>query len=322
MNYLYLSISCLNLIQLDLLSKSDAQAHLYLREKQSDTKKDRKWKHLGKTEVIRNNNNPKFTSSFSLEYKFEEKQDLKIVIFDIDSETSSHKNDQDYIGKLKFTLGEVMGCRGCVLTKPLHNKKHRTRKNGHVSVRAEEVSGGMGQAEEEWKFYFACKGLAKKDLIGSSDPYIVVSKINHDSTFTPIYKSETIKQNLNPTFEPFTVTLSKLCGHFRDRTVRIEVYDWDLVGAHDFIGYVDVQMQNIKAQLTPQQFDLIDPKNNKKTGTLIFAKTYCTIIPPDATFLDFLQEMVKSHSLLRLILPDQMVIHQNQTHCTIVVTTM
>jgi hypothetical protein len=42
------------------------------------------WHEIGRTEVIMDNLNPKFVTSFTVEYHFEEHQKFKVEVFDID----------------------------------------------------------------------------------------------------------------------------------------------------------------------------------------------------------------------------------------------
>ena len=61
-----LSISCKNLVDLDIFSKSDPEVHVYLK-----TGKQGSYMLIGKTEMILNNLNPDFVTTFTLDYYFE-----------------------------------------------------------------------------------------------------------------------------------------------------------------------------------------------------------------------------------------------------------
>jgi hypothetical protein len=54
------------LIDLDLISKSDPEVHVYLKESKTG-----KYSFIGKTEMILNNLNPDFTKTFIVDYFFE-----------------------------------------------------------------------------------------------------------------------------------------------------------------------------------------------------------------------------------------------------------
>ncbi len=61
---------------------------------------------LARTERIKNSLNPSFTKVIQLDYVFEETQKMKFSVFDIDSKSSS-LNDEDFLGSIECTLGEV-----------------------------------------------------------------------------------------------------------------------------------------------------------------------------------------------------------------------
>ena len=65
-----------------------------------------------RTELIKNNLNPEFSKAIELDYRFEEVQKLKFSVYDLDNDTSS-LSDDDFLGGLECTLGEVGGyCSG------------------------------------------------------------------------------------------------------------------------------------------------------------------------------------------------------------------
>ena len=42
------------------------------------------WHELCRTEVVMDNLNPKFIKSFTVEYRFEERQKFKVAVYDVD----------------------------------------------------------------------------------------------------------------------------------------------------------------------------------------------------------------------------------------------
>jgi hypothetical protein len=94
-----------------------------------------------------------------------EQQWLKFVVVDIDNEKSSRIEDQDLIGEMVCTLGEIVGAKGQLIVKPLIYPQNNSRKNGYIQVRAEEVEG----VNHSVQFQFSAAKLDKKDFFGSSD---------------------------------------------------------------------------------------------------------------------------------------------------------
>src|SRR5690348_16789419 len=91
------------------------------------------------------------------------------------------------------------------------------------------------------------------DTFGKSDPFIVISRLpssnttiknNNDSTNNipnmipvEIYRSEVVKENLNPEWKQFSILVSDIsAGDIIGGNVLIECFDWDAVGSNDLIG--------------------------------------------------------------------------------------
>ena len=85
-----LYVSCRNLADLDILSKSDPIC--FLSEYNEMTKS---WIKLGQTEQIANNLNPDFMTRFTLNYFYEQIQMLKFTVVDADG-----AGDHDLIGEV------------------------------------------------------------------------------------------------------------------------------------------------------------------------------------------------------------------------------
>lgn len=62
----------------------------------------------GRTEWLKNTLNPKFTTTFQMDYHFEQVQQLQFSIYDIDNSTDT-LSDDDFLGSIECNLGEVGG---------------------------------------------------------------------------------------------------------------------------------------------------------------------------------------------------------------------
>ena len=76
-----LSLECSNLPNLDRNSKTDAFCVIW----QIDGRQQKK---LGQTEVIMDNLNPVFVTAITMDYFFEEQQNLRIDLYDVDDADS------------------------------------------------------------------------------------------------------------------------------------------------------------------------------------------------------------------------------------------
>ena len=94
-----LFISARKLRNLDIFSKSDPRCSVF-------ELVNNKWVLRGQTEKIKDNLNPDFTKSITLNYFFEKSQKIKFVMDDVDS-SSTHEE----IGVVETTIAGIMGKR-------------------------------------------------------------------------------------------------------------------------------------------------------------------------------------------------------------------
>uniref|UniRef100_A0A8C5I5K3 Copine-5-like n=1 Tax=Gouania willdenowi TaxID=441366 RepID=A0A8C5I5K3_GOUWI len=180
---------------------------------------------FGRTEVIDNTLNPDFVRKYILDYFFEEKQNLRF----------------DFCCFLSF-----------------HHRGIPGKKCGIVILSAEELSNCRDSATMQ----FCANKLDKKDFFGKSDPFMVFYRSNEDGTFTICHKTEVVKNTLNPVWQPFTIPVRALCNGDYDRTIKVEVYDWDRDGSHDFIGDFTTSYRELARGQS--QFNVYEVMNTKK----------------------------------------------------------
>ncbi|XP_071156234.1 copine-8-like [Mytilus edulis] len=243
-----LSISCRHLIDSDVFSKSDPIGVLF--EMDSANKQ---YRELGRTEIIWNNLNPDFVKKFVMHYYFEQSQKLKFEIYDVDSK-SADLSKHDFLGRMECTLGEIVAS-GTRYTRRLLGPK---KNSGTIIVGVEELSS----CKEQGNFQFRASKLDKKDFFGKSDPFLTFSRANEDSSFTVVHRTEVIKKTLNPTWKPFTISVRALCNGDYDRSIKVECYDWDADGGHDFIGEFQTTLRELSRG--PSQQNIFECINGKK----------------------------------------------------------
>lgn len=98
--YLQLYISCIGLPTLSTSTNGEAFAVASTKNSEIGP-----WFILGKTEKVPNTRNPEFTSTFRIEYKFQERQFVKIEI----REGSSISTESTTIGICDLELGDLVG---------------------------------------------------------------------------------------------------------------------------------------------------------------------------------------------------------------------
>ncbi|XP_033889159.1 copine-8 isoform X4 [Acipenser ruthenus] len=275
-----LTVSCRNLLDRDTFSKSDPICVLY-----TQGVGNKEWREYGRTEAIDNTLNPDFVKKFMLDYFFEERQNLRFDLYDVDSK-SSNLSKHDFLGQGFCTLGEVVGSQGSRLEKPLVGIPGK--KCGTIIVKADELNN----CREVVMMQFCGSKLDKKDFFGKSDPFLIFYRSNEDGTFTICHKTEVVKNTLNPVWQAFRIPVRALCNGDFDRTIKIEVYDWDRDGSHDFIGEFTTSYRELsRGQSQFNVYEVINLKKKGKKKKYINSGTVTLLsfaVETEVTFLDYI----------------------------------
>nr|XP_045011340.1 copine-6 isoform X2 [Jaculus jaculus] len=217
-----LRVSCHGLLDRDTLAKPHPCVLLKLYS-------DEQWVEVARTEVLRSSSNPVFSRVLALEYFFEEKQPLQFHVFDAEDGATSPSNDT-FLGSTECTLGQIVS--QTKVTKSLLLKNGKTAGKSTITIVAEEVSG----TNDYVQLTFRAHKLDNKDLFSKSDPFMEIYKTNGDQNDQLVWRTEVVKNNLNPSWEPFRLSLHSLCSCDVHRPLKFLVYDYDSSGKHDFIG--------------------------------------------------------------------------------------
>ncbi|NXI06272.1 CPNE9 protein, partial [Pachycephala philippinensis] len=269
-----------NLLDMDTFSKSDPVVVLFVQVSGSS-----EWKEFGRTEVIDNTLNPDFVRKFVLDYYFEEKQNLR---FDVPPGShSAFFGAQDFLGQAFVALGEVIGSQRGRLERPLMGVPGK--RCGTILLLAEELSN----CRDIITMQLCANKLDKKDFFGKSDPFLVFYRSNEDGTFTICHKTEVVKNTLNPVWQPFTIPVRALCNGDYDRTVKIDVYDWDRDGSHDFIGEFATSYRELsRAQSQFTVYEVLNPRKKCKKKKYVNSGTVTLLsfsVESEFTFVDYIR---------------------------------
>eukprot|EP00094_Tigriopus_californicus_P005011 TCALIF_04825-PA protein Name:"Similar to Gusb Beta-glucuronidase (Mus musculus)" AED:0.10 eAED:0.10 QI:0/0/0/0.71/1/1/7/0/1725 len=250
---LEISVACQKLADRDLTSKSDPFCVLF------EQSGNQEWRELGRTETLRDCLDPVWQTKFVVDYRFEERQVLKFQVYDHDTESKNLKK-QDFLGGLEITLGKLVAAPGRRFVSIM---KEGPSKSGRFVIITEERSAN----KEILTFQLAAEKVDKKDMFGKSDPYCVLSKSGPQGSFIVVHRSETIKKTLNPVWAPVVVPVVDVCNGDYDRQLKLEVYDWDSNGSHDFIGSFTTTLKDLSiAVVEKKEFPLINSKKLSKKG--------------------------------------------------------
>ncbi|XP_051517692.1 copine-9-like [Myxocyprinus asiaticus] len=277
-----ITVSCRSLLDVDTFSRSAPVVVLYIQG--IGTKE---WREFGRTEVIDNTLNPDFVRKFVLDYFFEEKQNLRFDVYNVDSRSSNISKHKSFLGQTFCTLGEIIGSSGSRMERVLSGIPGK--KCGNIIFTAEELSNCRDIATMQ----LCANKLDKKDFFGKSDPFLVFYRSNEDGTFTICHKTEVIKNTLNPVWQPFTIPVRALCNGDYDRTVKIDVYDWDRDGSHDFIGEFTTSYRELsRGQSQFNVYEVLNPKKKGRKKKYVNSGTVTLLsfkVESEYTFVDFIR---------------------------------
>jgi hypothetical protein len=202
---------------------------------------------IGKTEIVFDNLNPDFTTSFQLDFIFETHQHFKIEVRDIDDKIGKKFENMGFV---EFELASLMGSAQNMLIKDLsYNKK----KMGKVVVRSEKVS------QENYTLSFEPRGskLTNFGIFSSIKPMIEIYKPkltpqvkqfleNGDSDlkeFKKMHVGDWIKVYQSPKmkgkdaiFPYIKISSSKLCGGNMNLPIKVCLMNFKAAGNHKWKG--------------------------------------------------------------------------------------
>jgi len=96
------------------------------------------------------------------------------------------------------------------------------------------------------KIRFEGKNLANCDFWTKSDPYLILSRPKRGGyDFTKVRKTETIRNNLNPSWKLLYIPLSELCDDDLSMPLKMTVFDEDRNSHDDLIGVAEVTLQQL-----------------------------------------------------------------------------
>eukprot|EP00092_Neocalanus_flemingeri_P003033 GFUD01003242.1.p1 GENE.GFUD01003242.1~~GFUD01003242.1.p1 ORF type:complete len:540 (+),score=118.50 GFUD01003242.1:626-2245(+) len=273
-----ISVRCEELIDRDFASKSDPTCVLYVQR----SSKPGDWTEFGRTEKIQDSLSPRWGKKFIMDYRFEERQLLKFVVYDIDS-NQTKLDAHDFLGQAECSLGEIMAQQSKGFMKKL-------TKGGKIFVHAEELSSNKDLVSMKLE----CQKLDNKDFFGKSDPYFEISRANESNDYSVVYRSEVINNNLNPSWRQFTIESRSLCNGDQDRSLKFDVFDKDDDGSHDLIGSFQTNLRKLlKGPGSENIYDCINEKKRQKKGSKYKNSGSLLLkhiqIEPNPSFLEFIQ---------------------------------
>ncbi|CAG7719447.1 unnamed protein product [Allacma fusca] len=286
------SISCRDLLDKDIFSRSDPMACVYYQPVGSN-----EWIEFLRTEIIYNNLNPDFATKITMDYRFEEEQLLRIELYDIDS-PSMNLSDHDFLGFSECTLGQIVSAGFHGLQIPLsHNRskyypilpKQNKMSKGCIILIAEELT----QLKEELTIKF--EGVSMGSSVCCLFPpkiFFELSKANESGKHVLIHRSEACEGE-SPTWEPVTMTMRSICNGDKDRGLRIQCFQVGMNGYHSSLGFLHTTVNKLlEMKGQSDGVPLVNSSNVEKSARLVLV--HCTI-SPIYTFMEYIKNGTQIH---------------------------
>lgn len=277
-----LTISCRNLINTDLLSKSDPYCLISMKESWQDQFYD-----IGRTETINDTLNPQWVTKLILNYNFETTQKIKFEVRDEDLQGF------DFLGTFHTTLGELASFSGRQYFGKLKGMSNQDF--GEIIIVTEEVSSCKQIAE----LHFRAEHLPKLGWICNNDPFLVLSRSNEDGSYSVVAKTEPDKNTQSPRWKPITIRATTICNGDFERNIKIDCYDNRKNGSHKIIGTCYTNLRSLTAASgNESKMILINEakqkanSNEASAGEIHVDKA---ILIEEFTFLDYIRNGTQMH---------------------------
>lgn len=275
-----LTLSCRNLLNRDVITKSDPYCTVSMKEPWQN-----EYHEIARTEIIKDSLNPQWVKKLILNYNFETIQKLKFEVCDEDLQGF------DYLGRFETTLGELVSNAGRQFIGKLCGASKKDC--GNIIIVTEELMSCKQIADIQ----FRAENLTRLSLFSSNDPFLVISRSNEDGSYSVVTKTESVRSTQNPTWKPFTIRATTLCNGDIDRNIKIDCYDHRTNGSHKLIGTCYTNLRNFSCQ-NPAPMILVNEKKQKAHsghGSAGVLKVADIKIAEDITFLDYIRNGTQLH---------------------------
>lgn len=111
---------------------------------------------------------------------------------------------------------------------------------GQVEVRGEALTS----SRDELVLTLSANDLANKGgFFGTSDPFVSISRLNEDGSYSVVFSNKHIDNTLSPRWAETKIPTASLCNGDLDRPLRFEVWDWERSGRHVSMGQAVTSMR-------------------------------------------------------------------------------
>jgi C2 domain len=218
--YIELSLSCNDLPRLDVGSKSDPFAVIYVREEEI-------WRRIGMTETVYDCHSVSWTQKFLFHVEKDLTTILKVDLYDRDS-SKEDLQLHDYIGSSTgVRFADILDHPVKCISLPLLRKGSESG-NGFLHMSVDAISIDILQS-------VTIRVTVVSPIRAKF--FAQYSKLMPHGGYAPVFRSELLEKDEN-VFRPVHMKLSTLCAGYSNRPVMIELYQFYTFGRWKLLGFV------------------------------------------------------------------------------------
>ena len=116
------------------------------------------------------------------------------------------------------------------------------------------------------------------------------SRAREDNTWLKVHTTETVMNNLNPSFQPFKINMVNLCNLDPLKPIQIACFDYDSSGEHELIGKAETSTQEMLSKV--QDLHLKNPKKAAEKSSYKNSGTFSVVssaVVHEPSFLEFIE---------------------------------
>lgn len=132
------------------------------------------------------------------------------MVFQVWDHNSSAGSDHSLIGECKTTVADIVGSRD--MKSELELKTAKGKPAGKLFVLVDKCPEENTFLQMHWK---GVDLINTDGYFGKSDPFLrFLKKVGDD--WLPVHSTEMIKDNLNPEWKPFQISVRRLCNDVQE----------------------------------------------------------------------------------------------------------
>jgi len=192
--------------------------------------------NVGKTEVVKNSLDPKWTKRFVIDHDLGRPTHLSIAVYD-----KITKGEDKSMGSAMFNVGNILGAKGNI-------KATRMKGGGIMYAKVQKYEeGGTLRLQLKAVKLQSTEGLGF-GVLSKSDPFYELHRQTVDKKgWDVVYRSQPVKNNLNPIWSEADIDISTLCRNELNTPIKVKVWDWEKDGKHVDMGEFETSVSGLVA---------------------------------------------------------------------------